>query len=168
MPGMDRYADAIKRLSLLPMTAVVIRFLCHLKMMTTRQFTFTPLMVKTSFWSRPLFSHLFTDCISKTKSHQPAIFNRMLAITIKWVSHQDGGRRSSPPGGTWYATPRFPSDANVWSLVFELAAAVETGDGPVSSGHVRFLMDNAPVERLRLCTSFAVYKGPHRVGDGRG
>lgn len=87
------------------------------------------------------------------------------AITVKWVSQQEGGRRSPPSGGTWYATTRFPSDSHAWSLVLELAAPVESVDGPVSSGHVRFLMDNAPVETLRLCTSFGVYEGPHRVGE---
>lgn len=89
----------------------------------------------------------------------------MFAITVKWVSHQDGGRRSPPPGGTWYATTRFPFDSHVWSLVLELAAPVRSMDGAVSSGHVRFLMDNAPVETLRLCTSFGVYEGPHKVGE---
>ena len=89
----------------------------------------------------------------------------MFAISIKWVSHQNGGRRNPPPGGTWYATTRFPSDSNTWSLVFELTASVASLDGPESSGHVRFLVDNAPVDRLHQGSTFEVFEGPHKVGE---
>jgi len=89
----------------------------------------------------------------------------MFAITVKWVSHQDGGRRSPPPCGTYYATTRFPSDANAWSVVFELAAPVADLDDPVSSGYVRFLMENVPVDRLYQGNSFEVYEGPYKVGE---
>ncbi|QCT21072.1 hypothetical protein FEM41_16180 [Jejubacter calystegiae] len=93
----------------------------------------------------------------------------MVHVKIVWVSFQEGGRKSVPPEGRYFSVARFPDDINwqnnAWSVVFELEAPEESIDETVSYGTVKFLVDNAPTEKMAEFSSFDIYEGPKKVAQ---
>lgn len=93
----------------------------------------------------------------------------MHRVKIEWAPAEAGGRRSIPPGGRFFSVSRFPEDNswqdNAWSVVFELENPLKEDGKIISLGPVRFLMDNAPYERMDKHPSIEIYEGASKVGD---
>ncbi|QNQ20248.1 hypothetical protein HF650_10990 [Kosakonia sp. SMBL-WEM22] len=94
----------------------------------------------------------------------------MYQVKVEWISARDGGRKAPPPAGRYFAVSRFPEDKewqnNAWSVVFELTATLmpaDKNDSFVSEGSVRFLVENAPHERMKKSSCFDIYEGPKKV-----
>jgi hypothetical protein len=86
---------------------------------------------------------------------------------IVWVSPVDGGRSSLPTGERYVTVARFPEDGErwheeAWSVVVE-ASPSPAEQGNPTVGDARFLVDDAPLERLRPGRSFDLYEGARRV-----
>jgi hypothetical protein len=93
----------------------------------------------------------------------------MIDAKIIWVPPDEGGRRTIPPAGKYYAVAKFPEDiaweAEAWSVVFELEPAIPEEMKIVSYAKVRFLVDTAPQERMKKNEGFEIYEGPKKVAD---
>ncbi|MBS9443672.1 MULTISPECIES: hypothetical protein [Photorhabdus] len=91
----------------------------------------------------------------------------MYQIKVEWISEQNGGRKNPPPAGRYFAVSRFPEDINwqnnAWSVVFEFKSTEKKDNEYVSEGTVRFLMENAPNERMETNEYFNIYEGPKKV-----
>lgn len=92
----------------------------------------------------------------------------MIYVKIKWLTSNEGGRKSPPPVGKYFSVARFPSDqewqSNAWSVVFDLLPPIDVDGCKLSEGNVSFMMDNAPKERFEKYDRFDIYEGPHKVG----
>lgn len=93
----------------------------------------------------------------------------MYPVIIKWLSTRDGGRKTIPSSGKYYAVSRFPEDLkwqnNAWSVVFDITAQKGNKNTLTSHGFVHFLMDEAPKERMKEHDHFEIYEGPKKVAD---
>ncbi|QZN97397.1 hypothetical protein [Symbiopectobacterium purcellii] len=92
----------------------------------------------------------------------------MVNVNVKWLSPDEGGRQTPPPGGRYLSIARFPDDTtwqnNAWSVIFDLSPPKSINGYKVSAGTVEFMMDNAPKEQLNNHDAFEIYEGPHKVG----
>lgn len=88
---------------------------------------------------------------------------------VTWLTPEEGGR-SVPPTGPRYSAPvRFEGQAAGaeganWSLVIDLQSHPPGSADWIAE--VRFLVEDAPQELLRLGASFELYEGKKRVARG--
>jgi hypothetical protein len=91
----------------------------------------------------------------------------MSDVELRWFRAEDGGRKTPPSAGRYFAVARFAEDViwqnNAWSVVFDLNEPVLKDGDFISRGRVNFLVDAAPKERLLTCSSFDIYEGPKKV-----
>lgn len=94
----------------------------------------------------------------------------MYQVKVEWISAQNGGRKTPPPPGHYFAVSRFPEDTNwqnnAWSVAFEFEMTKQKGDGSgeyVSEGTVHFLVENAPYDRMKKNKYFDIYEGSKKV-----
>ena len=89
-----------------------------------------------------------------------------MKVRVHWVPADQGGRTTLPTGNTYSTVARFPEDTHwpeeAWSIVLESVPSPAEQGSP-SIGKVRFLVDEAPQERLRIGRSFDLYEGARRV-----
>lgn len=90
---------------------------------------------------------------------------------VRWCSPAKRGKRQLPPTLLYRGLSRF-SDAfsgdseDAWSV--ELRFDVPPPEQPdlnSSLGRIRFLVDDAPHERLRPGVTFELFEGPFHVAD---
>lgn len=94
----------------------------------------------------------------------------MYQVIVEWISAQNGGRKNPPPAGRYFAVSRFPEDIhwqnNAWSVVFEFESTKKKDNQSneyISEGTVRFLVEDAPHERMEINKYFDIYEGPKKV-----
>ena len=89
---------------------------------------------------------------------------------IRWLTFEEGGRRSLPTGPMYVAPAKFLAHSEKWgvedwSLVVE---KIENADGSKEwLTNVWFGMEDAPHEWLSSGSSFELYEGCRCVGIGR-
>jgi hypothetical protein len=89
---------------------------------------------------------------------------------ITWLTPEEGGRRVAPSGPRYIAPVRFEGqtvaewEREAWSLVVDLVShPPESADW---IAQVRYLVDEAPQELLRLGARFGLYEGKKCVARG--
>lgn len=88
---------------------------------------------------------------------------------ITWLTPEEGGRRQPPPGPRYSAPARFEgqaagSEGANWSLVVDLQSRPSGATDWIAE--VRYLVDEAPHELLRLGACFELYEGKKCVARG--
>jgi hypothetical protein len=88
---------------------------------------------------------------------------------ITWLTPEEGGRRHPPPGPRYSAPARFEgqtpgAEGANWSLVVDLVSRPPGSTDWIAE--VRYLVDEAPHELLRLGACFEVYEGKKCVARG--
>ena len=93
------------------------------------------------------------------------------AARVFWTSAEVRGRSSPPATLRYVGLSRFSADGPGWpdgawsvELYFDVPPP-EQQDAGVSEARVRFLMEDAPTERLSVGQRFSLYEGPFRVAD---
>jgi len=79
-------------------------------------------------------------------------------VTVEWM-------RKRPPGDTYSTMSRFPEDADDsprWSVVLNFLARAVSG-GANWRATARFLVEEAPQERLTAGAQFELYEGRTRT-----
>ena len=88
-------------------------------------------------------------------------------IKINWVSKQEGGRASLPSGKRYITVSRFQEDLEnwrqeAWSMVLEFdIPPIKQGNSGFARAY--FLVDEAPIERLKQGCRFELYEGKKKV-----
>lgn len=92
-------------------------------------------------------------------------------VRVYWRSPEERGKRALPPTLRYVGLSRFPEDSDAWpdeawsvELRFDQPPP-EQPTGTPSYGRVRFLVDDAPRERLHSGARFELYEGPTCVAD---
>jgi len=95
----------------------------------------------------------------------------MHSALIHWLSPAERGRVDLPPTLRYVGISRFSEDDNGWpdgawsvELRFDQPPP-EQESSEVSRGRVRFLVDEAPTERLHAGVRFGLYEGLQKVAD---
>jgi len=93
--------------------------------------------------------------------------SKSVVAKVYWLSPEEGGRTSLPAGKRYTTVSRFEEDTGAWlqeawSIVLEFDEA-PTDQGNPSMAKVRFLVEKAPVDRLRPGRAFALYEGKKKV-----
>jgi hypothetical protein len=88
---------------------------------------------------------------------------------ITWLTPEEGGRRVPPSGPRYIAPARFEdqppgAEGANWSLVVDLVSRPPGSADWLAE--VRYLVDEAPHELLRLGASFELYEGKKCVARG--
>lgn len=90
---------------------------------------------------------------------------------IRWVTPEQGGRRSGPPPGARYSAPaKFLAHADSWHIeAFDLIVdLIRQPDNPyLWLAEVYFRIDGAPHEWLMDGADFELYEGKKCVARGR-
>lgn len=86
---------------------------------------------------------------------------------VHWVPPEQGGLTSLPSGKQYATVSRFAEDADTWfqeawSIVLEFDEA-PLGQGNPSLARARFLVEKAPVDRLKPGRTFELYEGRKKV-----
>ncbi|NBF11758.1 hypothetical protein [Pseudomonas sp. Fl4BN1] len=93
----------------------------------------------------------------------------MHPVRVEWLPPSEGGRKKLLGKVRYYPVAKFPDDMdwpnNSWSVVLELDEPVQHTDKHMSTGTVRFLMKNAPEEKMYANNQFEIYEGPQKVAD---
>jgi len=88
---------------------------------------------------------------------------------IHWVPEDQGGRRLPPSGPDYSTLVRFVPDAwppaEAWSLVVHKIRCIDSPDCWLVD--VRFLVPEAPQDKLVSGRDFELYEGWKRVARGR-
>lgn len=88
--------------------------------------------------------------------------NKVVKVIVTWVNR----KLSNLPKGLQYITvAKFKEDnwkLEAWSVVIEFEEA-PTKQGNPSKGMAKFLVDNAPHERLKSGETFELYEGKEQV-----
>lgn len=91
--------------------------------------------------------------------------------SVRWLAQAIRGTSHLPPTLRYVALSRFPEDGPQWpdgAWSVELRFAIppsEQTEGLETRARVRFLMDDAPAERLRPGARFRIYEGPTPVAE---
>jgi hypothetical protein len=100
----------------------------------------------------------------KESQFQPAAI-----ATLRWLSPQEGGRRSVPPGPLFAATARFQDEAKGplgdVSIVLRYRGATPTF-GPQFDADIGFLAPELVLNRLSPGDRFTITEGPRPVAEG--
>lgn len=90
---------------------------------------------------------------------------------VRWTDPSVRGKRSLPPVRRYIGISRWPEDGPLWpdgawsvELLFDQPPPEQAGASE-SDGRVRFLVVEAPHERLRPGSRFEMYEGPTKVAD---
>jgi hypothetical protein len=88
---------------------------------------------------------------------------------ITWLTPEEGGRRQPPPGPRYSAPVRFEgqpvgAEGANWSLVVDLVSRPPGSADWIAE--VRYLVDEAPHELLRVGACFELYEGKKCVARG--
>lgn len=93
----------------------------------------------------------------------------MHPVRVEWLLPSEGGRKKILSKGKYYPVAKFPDDSdwpnNSWSVVLELDDPTQLSEKYTSLGIARFLMKNAPEEKMYLNSQFEIYEGPQKVAD---
>ena len=94
----------------------------------------------------------------------------MHSALIHWLSPAERGRADLPPTLRYVGISRFSDDENwldgAWSVELRFdQPPPEQASSEVSRGRVRFLVDEAPMERLHAGVWFGLFEGPQKVAD---
>ena len=86
---------------------------------------------------------------------------------VHWIPSEEGGRTSLPTGKKYATISRFPEDVGTWlqeawSIVLEFDEPPATQGNP-SMARARFLVEKAPVDRLKPGRAFELYEGKKKV-----
>jgi hypothetical protein len=86
---------------------------------------------------------------------------------VHWVPREEGGRTSLPTGKRYATIARFPEDTGTWlqeawSIVLEFDEPPSAQGNP-SIAKARFLVGQAPVDRLKPGRAFELYEGKKKV-----
>lgn len=94
----------------------------------------------------------------------------MYEVIVEWLPQNQGGRKSIPSNVKYYPIARFLDDeewpvVNAWSVVLELGDASFDAGKWNSIATIKFLVDEAPKEKLDEVNQFDIYEGPKKVGE---
>ena len=86
---------------------------------------------------------------------------------VHWVPPKDGGRTSLPTGKTYSTVSRFQEDTGAW-LQEAWSIVLAFDEPPVAQGNpsmarARFLVEQAPVDRLKPGRTLELYEGKKKV-----
>ena len=89
---------------------------------------------------------------------------------VRWLPATVRGRRDLPATLRYVGISRFPEDGDrwpdgAWSVELRFDEPPPEQGTQESSARVRFLVDEAPHNRLHRGAVFNLYEGPQRVAD---
>lgn len=88
-------------------------------------------------------------------------------VELHWLTHEEGGRRSPPPGPTFLIPMRLtrePSANPVWSV--RLDDIAYSPNGLDAKAILSFVFEDAPVDWLKRGTKFYLAEGRRAVAEG--
>ncbi len=93
--------------------------------------------------------------------------SKSVRARVHWVSSEEGGRLSVPSSKRYATVARFAEDANswlreAWSIVLEFDESPSGSRNPCLA-RARFLVEEAPVDRLKPGRTFELYEGSKKV-----
>jgi hypothetical protein len=93
--------------------------------------------------------------------------SKSVLARVHWIPAAEGGRAFLPTGRKYATISRFTEDAGTWlqegwSIVLEFDEPPSVQGNP-SYVRARFLVEKAPVDRLKPGHSFALYEGQKKV-----
>lgn len=97
-----------------------------------------------------------------------ADFKAVARAAIRWLTRDEGGRQSPPPGPIFAATARFDSDVldRDLSIVMRLGEQSPGVDEPIVA-EIGFLAPELIADRLEAGLRFSILEGPRTVAEGR-
>jgi hypothetical protein len=86
---------------------------------------------------------------------------------VYWIPAEEGGRAFLPTGKKYATVSRFTEDADAglqeaWSIVLEFDEPPSV-QGNLSLARARFLVEQAPADRLKPGHAFELYEGKKKV-----
>ena len=95
--------------------------------------------------------------------------SKSVLAKVYWVPPEKGGRMALPAGKQYTTVSCFKEDAEswsqeAWSIVLEFEEPPSEQGSP-SVAWARFLVDSAPVDRLKPGCAFDLYEGIKRVAS---
>ncbi len=93
--------------------------------------------------------------------------SKSVLAKVHWIPAEEGGRATLPTGKQYSTVSRFKKDASTWwqeawSIVLEFDQPPADQGNP-SVATARFLVENAPVDRLQPGCAFELYEGKKKV-----
>ena len=93
--------------------------------------------------------------------------SKSVLAKVHWIPAEEGGRAFLPTGKQYATIARFTEDAGArlqeaWSIVLEFDKPPSVQGNP-SIARVRFLVEQAPVDRLKPGRAFGLYEGKKKV-----
>jgi len=93
--------------------------------------------------------------------------SKSVLAKVHWIPAEEGGRTFLPTGKQYATISRFTEDASAWlqeawSIVLEFDEPPSVQENP-SIARVRFLVEQAPVDRLKPGHAFELYEGNKKV-----
>ena len=93
--------------------------------------------------------------------------SKFVLAKIHWIPAEEGGRTFLPTGKKYATISRFTEDAGAWlqeawSIVLEFDEPPSVQGNP-SIARARFLVEQAPVDRLKPGHAFELYEGKKKV-----
>ena len=93
--------------------------------------------------------------------------SRSVLAKVHWIPAEEGGRAFLPTGKQYATISRFTEDAGTWlqeawSMVLEFDEPPSVQGNP-SIARARFLVEQAPVDRLQPGHAFELYEGKKKV-----
>ena len=93
--------------------------------------------------------------------------SKSVRARVRWVPPEEGGRLSLPSGKQYATVSRFAEDADTWlqeawSIVLEFDESPSGWSNPCLA-QARFLVEEAPVDRLKPGRTFELYEGRKKI-----
>lgn len=92
------------------------------------------------------------------------------SVKVDWLPLDKGGRKTLPNGKQYITISRFKEESddkwftNTWSIVLAFDNPPDS-QGYTCFGKARFLVDNAPSDKLREGCNFDLYEGFKKVAE---
>jgi len=97
---------------------------------------------------------------------------RQVNVEIYWFTQAEGGRKDPPTGSTYSTVAKFdaikdrwPEEA--WSVVIKFDLLAGSDKINETSGKLRFLSEEAPINLLYPGSKFELFEGKRRVAMGK-
>jgi hypothetical protein len=92
---------------------------------------------------------------------------KYVSVKVDWIPVEEGGRSSLPAGLKYSTVSRFKEDGDnwqkqAWSVVLEFERSPLEQGNP-SYGKARFLVEDAPEDRLSPGRTFELFEGAKKV-----
>ena len=92
-------------------------------------------------------------------------FKPMARATLRWLTPEEGGRQTIPPGPLFAATANFDTGTRDLSIVMQYKTDAPTF-GEDFDANIGFLVPGLAADDLKPGARFTLLEGPHTVAVG--